>query len=114
MWWVDLDPVRGHEQEGRRPAVVVSVDRLNRSRTGLIVVCPLTRSEAPRLVHVRIEPPEANLVAPSFVLIEHIRSIAVERFGRQIGTVRPATAAAIDDRLRRLLGLRAGRVGQLT
>jgi len=88
----------------------VSVDRLNRSRTGLIVACPLTRSEAPRLVHVRIEPPEANLIAPSFVLIEHVRSLAVERLGRRIGRVRPATAAAIDDQLRRLLGLRVGHV----
>jgi len=114
VWWMDPDPVRGHEQGGRRPAVVVSVDRLNRSRIGLVVACPLTRSEAPRLLRVPIDPPEANLRDPSYVLVEHVRSISVERLGTRIGRVRPATAAAIDDRLRRVFGFRAARVGQLT
>lgn len=93
---------------------MLSVDRLNRSRIGLIVACPLTRSETPRLLHVRIEPPEANLTATSFVLIEQVRSLSVQRLGRRIGRVRPATATAIDERLSRLFGLRVGRMGQLT
>ena len=106
MWWADLDPVRGHEQGGRRPAVVLSVDRHNRGRSGLVVVCPLTRAEAPRSLHVLIDPPEANLADRSFVLPEHLRSISIERLGRRIGRVTPATAAAIDERLGSLLGLR--------
>ena len=69
---------------------------------GLIVTCPLTRSETPRLLHVRIDPPEANLSARSFVLIEQVRSISVERLGPRIGKVTPATSAAIDKQLRRL------------
>lgn len=91
----------------------MSVDRLNRGRIGLIVACPLTRSETPRLLHVRIEPPEANLPSRSFVLIEHVRSISVDRLGSRIGRVSPATAAAIDEQLRRLLGLPDARMGQL-
>jgi len=114
VWWVDLDPVRGHEQGGRRPAVVVSTDRLNRGRVGLIVACPLTRAETPRLLHVRIEPPEANVPYRSFVLIEHVRSLSVDRLGSRIGRARPETLAAIDEQLRRLLGLAEGQVGQLS
>ncbi len=113
LWWMEPDPVRGHEQGGRRPAVVVSVDRLNRSRLGLVVVCPLTRSERPGPLHIAIDPPEANLSYRSAVLVEHVRSISVERLGTRIGRVSPMTAAEIDDRLRRLFGLRS-RVGQLT
>ena len=81
---------------------------------GLVVICPLTRSEKTQFLRVPIDPPEANLAYGGFVLIEHVRSISVERLGRRIGRVRPATAAAIDDRLRRLFGLRAFRMGQLT
>ncbi len=103
VWWMDPDPVRGHEQGGRRPAVVVSVDRFNRNRMGLVVICPLTRSERSRLLDIPIEPPEANLHHRSYVLVEHVRSISVERLGPRIGRLSPATAAAIDDRLRRVL-----------
>ena len=39
--WLDFDPQVGHEQEGRRPAVVVSPDGYN-ARTGLAIVCPIT------------------------------------------------------------------------
>jgi mRNA interferase MazF len=38
--WVDLDPVKGHEQGGRRPAFVLSHDDYN--RIGLMIVCPIT------------------------------------------------------------------------
>jgi mRNA-degrading endonuclease toxin of MazEF toxin-antitoxin module len=79
---------------------------------GLIVSCPLTRAEAPRSLHIVIDPPEANLPFRSFVLIEHVRSISIERLGSRIGRVTPATAAAIDEHLRSLLGLREPRRGR--
>jgi mRNA-degrading endonuclease toxin of MazEF toxin-antitoxin module len=60
-----------------------------------------------------IEPPEANLVWKSFVLVEQIRSLSIERLGPRLGRVRPATAAAIDVQIRRFLGLRSAQVGQL-
>jgi mRNA interferase MazF len=114
LWWADLDPIRGREQGGRRPAVVVSVDRFNRSRLGLIVVCPLTRSAAPKPTNVSIDPPEGNLSFRSFVLIEHVRSISIERLGPRIGRVTPATASVIDRHLRSLLGLRLSNQRQPT
>lgn len=91
----------------------MSVDRLNRSRLGLVVICPLTRFERPGPLHITIDPPEANLFYRSAVLVEQVRSISMERLGTRIGRVSPVTAAEIDDRLRRLFGLRT-RVGQLT
>ncbi len=42
VWMVDLDPTRGHEQRGTRPALVVSVDLFNASPAGLVVVLPIT------------------------------------------------------------------------
>ena len=42
VWNVDLDPVRGREQAGRRPALVISVDLFNRGPSGLVVLLPIT------------------------------------------------------------------------
>ena len=37
---VDLNPVRGHEQSGLRPALIISGDNFN-ARTGLVIICPI-------------------------------------------------------------------------
>ena len=39
--WIRLDPIAGHEQAGRRPAVIVSPRPYNR-KTGLALLCPVT------------------------------------------------------------------------
>ena len=39
--WLTFDPQAGHEQSGRRPAVVLSPESYNR-RTGLAILCPIT------------------------------------------------------------------------
>jgi mRNA interferase MazF len=41
MVWVTLSPQAGHEQAGRRPAVVLSPKSYN-GKTGLAILCPLT------------------------------------------------------------------------
>ena len=105
VWWMDPEPVRGHEQGGRRPAVVVSVDGLNLGRLSLVVMCPLTRTDRPSPLHVAIDPPEANLGHRTFVLVEHVRSVSAERLGTRIGKVSPGTTARIDARLRLLFDL---------
>jgi mRNA-degrading endonuclease toxin of MazEF toxin-antitoxin module len=43
---ITFDPQSGHEQKGRRHALVVSKDLFNRS-TGLAIVCPLTNTAQP-------------------------------------------------------------------
>jgi mRNA interferase MazF len=40
--WLDFDPQVGHEQAGHRPAVVLS-HRAYNAKTGLAIVCPMTR-----------------------------------------------------------------------
>jgi mRNA interferase MazF len=39
--WVEFNPQKGHEQRGRRPAIVISPYKYNQ-KTGLAVVCPIT------------------------------------------------------------------------
>ena len=103
MWEVDLDPVRGQEQAGTRPAVVVSADRFNRGPAGRVVLLPMTTRDRGIPLHVAVEPSESGLGRRGWIKPEDIRSVSVERLGRRLGSV-PATAlAAVDDRLRVLL-----------
>lgn len=39
--WIDFDPIKGHEQAGRRPAVVISPEEYNKV-SKLAIFCPIT------------------------------------------------------------------------
>lgn len=105
VWLVDLNPTRGHEQAGRRPALVLSVDRFNQGPADLVVVVPLTSKDKHNPLHVSVMPPEAKLRQRSFIKCEDIRSVAKERLAARWGAVTPATLSEVEDRVRVLLGL---------
>ena len=105
IWLVDLNPARGHEQAGKRPALVVSVDLFNSGPAGLMVVLPITTKEKGIPFHVEIYPPEGGLKEKSFIKCEDIRSISKERLLLRIGMVSLPTMEAVEDRIRILLNL---------
>jgi mRNA interferase MazF len=102
---VDLNPTKGHEQSGRRPALILSVDMFNHGPAGLAVVLPITGQAKGVPFHVRVTPPEGGLDLESYIKCEDIRSISRERLGRRMGTVSPPTLQAVEDRIRILLSL---------
>lgn len=87
VWLVDFDPIRGHEQAGKRPALILSTNLLNHGPPGLVIARPLTGQFRNVRSHVRVDPPEAGLKAVSYVKCEDIRSIAKERLIRRWGRV---------------------------
>ena len=105
IWNVDLDPVRGHEQGRRRPCAIVSANAFNRGRHGLVMICPLTRTEFRTPLHVELPVGEGGLRARSFVLCEQIRTISTDRLVSRLGSLPPSTMTNIDDRLRMVLDL---------
>ena len=105
VWFADLNPVRGHEQGGHRPVLVISVDTYNRGPAGLLLVLPITSTRRGVLYHVSIDPPEGGLASPSDILCDAIRSISRERLGRRVGALGPASLAAVEGRLKILQGL---------
>ncbi len=68
---ITFDPQSGHEQKGRRPALVVSNFLFNKS-TGLAIVCPLTNTDRKIPFHLAV-PPETSLTG--FVMVEQVKSI---------------------------------------
>jgi len=68
---VTFDPQSGHEQKGRRPALVVSNTLFN-EQTGLAIVCPLTTTDRGYPFHVAVtKDPGVN----GFVMVEQVKSI---------------------------------------
>ena len=105
VWMIDLDPTRGHEQAGKRPALVVSSDVFNRGPAGLVIVVPLTTKAKGVRSHVALDPPEGGVHRPSFIKCEDVRSVAIERLGKCLGAVAADTLEAVAFRLRILMGL---------
>ena len=69
--WVSLSPTSGHEQAGRRPALVVSPQSYNR-KTGLCVLCPATRQAKGYAFEVTITDTSG---VTSVVLADHLRNV---------------------------------------
>ena len=68
---VTFDPQSGHEQKGRRPALVVSNDLFNK-HTGLAIVCPITHTDRGFPFHPGIAyVPNVT----GFVMVEQVKSI---------------------------------------
>ncbi len=105
VWLTDFDPTRGHEQAGKRPALVVSADPFNAGPAGLVIVLPLTTKAKGIRSHVAVSPPEGGVRAPSFIKCEDVRSVAVERLSRRMGAVTSQTMQAVEFRLRILMDL---------
>ncbi|MEA3238209.1 MAG: type II toxin-antitoxin system PemK/MazF family toxin [Candidatus Bipolaricaulota bacterium] len=105
IWGVDLTPVLGHEQGGRGPALVVSVDAFNAGPAELVVILPLTSKAKGIPFHIQIKPPSGGLEQVSYVKCEDIRSISRQRLRERWGTVSSMTLLQIEDRLRILLNL---------
>jgi mRNA interferase MazF len=105
IWLVGLDPTKGREQAGMRPALVVSVDLFNHGAAELVVVIPITSKAKGIPLHVEVNPPEGGLTMNSFVKCEDLRSISTSRLVRRLGVVSPQTIELVEDRLRILLGL---------
>ncbi len=70
---VSFDPQAGHEQKGRRPALVISNDLFNRA-TGMAMLCPLTTTDRGYPFHVPV--PE-GCDMNGFVMVEQVKSVDV-------------------------------------
>lgn len=72
--YVDLDPTKGHEQRGTRPAIVISNNVFN-EHTKMVVLCPITSNTKDFPTHYILEDSKKIVGA---VLCEHIRSMDYE------------------------------------
>ncbi len=86
-----FDPQSGHEQKGRRPALVVSNDLFNK-HTGLCIVCPITNTHRDYPFHVAIPAGES---VTGFVMVEQVKSIDFR--SRKAKSLGKAPTAMVDE-----------------
>ena len=88
---LSFEPQSGHEQRGRRPALVISHDLFNK-HTGLCIVCPITNTRHAYPFHVPV--PDGDVVT-GVVMVEQVKSIDFRaRRAKRLGK---ATAAVLDE-----------------
>lgn len=105
IWLADLEPIRGHEQGGKRPVLIISSDIYNAGPAQLVVALPLTKTHRGIPMHVRISPPEGGVKNASSILCDAVRSISKERLVQRWGAVSHSVMTNVEDRLRTLLDL---------
>jgi mRNA interferase MazF len=101
--WADLNPVRGQEQAGLRPVLIVSQDIFN-ERSGTVIAVAMT-SQPPRAgFPLTLELTTRGLPARSWVKISQIRTLAVERIGKRLGRATPEEIAQVIEGLNEIVG----------
>ena len=68
---LDFDPQSGHEQKGRRPALIISKDVFNKG-TGLAICCPITNTDRGVPFHVPIT---GRSSLTGFIMCEQVKSL---------------------------------------
>jgi mRNA interferase MazF len=104
VWFVNLDPVVGHEQAKTRPCLVISDDIFNHGPANLHIIVPLTSKSKNNLFRVPLEWLEGGSDIESFILCDQIRSVSRQRFKRNIlGSVTQRTLDQVQYALGMLL-----------
>lgn len=97
VWFVNLDPIIGHEQAKTRPCLIISHDTFNHGPAHLHIVLPITSKDKNHPFHVPIEWLEGgSLEIPSFILCDQIRIVSRRRFkGKSFGIVASKTIESV-------------------
>lgn len=104
VWYAVLDPIRGREQGGYRPVVVVSANWFHDISGAELLLCvPLTSQDRQYATHVPIAPPKGGARKPSWAMCEQMRATSRDRFRKRLGHVDPATVKHIRTIVQQLL-----------
>ena len=101
--WADLNPVRGREQAGLRPVLILSQDVFN-ERSGTVIAVALTSQSQRAGFPLILELHARGLPKKSWVKISQIRTLAVERIGKVTGRASPEELAKVVEGLNETSG----------
>jgi mRNA interferase MazF len=100
--WADLNPVRGQEQAGLTPVLVLSQDVFN-ERSGTVIAVALTSQEPRAGFPLTLESRAAGLRKRSWIKIGQVRTLAVDRLGKRLARASEEELAHVVDGLNEIL-----------
>jgi len=101
--WADLNPLRGREQAGQRPVLILSQDIFN-ERSGTVIAVAVTSQPQRAGFPLTFELNSSGLPKRSWVKMSQIRTLAVERIGKRIATATPEALAQVVEGLSEIIG----------
>lgn len=101
--WADLNPVRGREQAGQRPVLILSQDVFN-ERSGTVIAVAITIQPQRAGFPLSLELQSKGLPKRSWVKTSQIRTLSVERIGKRLGRATPEEVAQVIEGLNEVLG----------
>lgn len=101
--WADLNPVRGSEQGGLRPVLILSHDVFN-ARSGTVIAVAITSQSQRAGFPLTLELSSPSLPKQSWVKISQIRTLSVERIGKKIAEASHEEVAQVVEGLNEILG----------
>jgi mRNA interferase MazF len=102
VWLIDLQPATGHEQDGVRPALIISDNLFNMSLSGMVVVVPITSKCRGIPSHVEID--YEFMKQKSYIKTEDIRAISSQRLIKKLGSVERPVLEKVEECLKLILG----------
>lgn len=101
--WADLNPVRGNEQAGLRPVLILSHEVFN-SRSGTVIAVAITSQPQRAGFPLTLELASPSLPKQSWVKISQIRTLSVERIGKKLAEASPEELAQVIEGLNEIVG----------
>lgn len=101
--WADLNPVRGKEQAGFRPVLIISHDIFN-ERSGTVIAMAITSQPQHAGFPLTFELNSSQLSRRSWVKISQIRTLSTERIGQVIGNASPEELDQVIEGLNEVVG----------
>ena len=99
----DLNPVRGCEQAGMRPVLILSHDVFN-DRSGTVIAAAITSQPQRAGFPLTLQLTSEGLPKRSWVKISQIRTLAVERIGKRMAKATPEEIAQVIEGLNETIG----------
>ena len=101
--WADLNPVRGREQAGQRPVLILSHQIFN-ERSGTVIAVAITSQAQRAGFPLTLKLSSPTLPKPAWIKISQIRTLSVERIGKKLGSAEPEELTEVVEGLLELLG----------
>jgi mRNA interferase MazF len=101
--WADLNPIRGNEQAGHRPVLIISEDIFNEHSgtvIALAITCQPQKAGFPLTYHLG----KKNLPKDSWIKISQIRTLSIERLGNKMGHISHPDMEQILEGLKEIIG----------